>query len=102
MAHDPIIPTTLKVYGICLLPDKEDKTICQLSIVTEAGIMNALQLYQRYVIPDHVTFNLWADIAMAVQIMHTKHILHQDLKPENILITEVIVILTFFPTMQFM
>ena len=51
--------------------------------------MNALQLYQRNIIPLHVTLDIWARIAMATQAMHNRHILHQDLKPDNILITDV-------------
>ena len=51
--------------------------------------MNALQLYQDQEIPLHVTFDLWANIAAAVHLLHAKKILHQDIKPENILITGV-------------
>lgn len=90
LGTDPIIHTTLQVYGVAAVPDDKNTDLGHLVIITEAGIMNALQLYQEYDIPMHVTFDLWSRIAAAVHLLHTKKILHQDIKPENILITGIV------------
>jgi len=82
---DPIIQTTLQVYGVAAIPD-ENSDHGHLVIITEAGLMNALQLYQDYDVPLNVTFDLWSRMAAAIYSLHTKKILHQDIKPENILI----------------
>lgn len=89
LGRDPIIQTTLRVYGVAAVPDESDPDLGALVIITEAGLMNALQLYQDEEVPLHVTFQLWAQIAAAVHLLHAKKILHQDLKPENILITNI-------------
>jgi len=89
LGTDPIIHTTLQVYGVAAVPN-EGSDLGHLVIITEAGIMNALQLYQEYDIPMHVTFDLWSRIAAAIHLLHTKKILHQDIKPDNILITGIV------------
>ncbi len=89
LAHDPIVDTTLKVYGVSAVPDQADPEQGHLVIITEAGIMNALQLYQEEEVPLFVTLDLWRQLAAATHMMHSKHILHHDLKPENVLITGV-------------
>ena len=89
LGKDPIMNTTLDVYGVAAVPDDKDPDMGHLVIVIEAGLMNALQLYQKEDIPLHVTYGLWSRIAAAVHVLHSKKIMHQDLKPENILITGV-------------
>ncbi len=84
-----MIDTTLHVYGVAAVPDQDDDEMGKLVIITEAGIMNALQLYQREVVPLWVTFDLFSRVAAAVNTMHMRHIVHQDLKPENILVMDV-------------
>jgi len=91
LAKDPIVTTTLQVYGVAAVPETNDPELGHLVIIIEAGLKNSLQLYQDDdAIPLHVTYNLWSRIAASVHIIHSKHIIHQDLKPENILITGVI------------
>ena len=46
LAWDHIIDCTLRVYGVAAIHDIHDDSIGHLAIVTEAGLMNALQLYQ--------------------------------------------------------
>ena len=89
LAQDHIFATTVKVYGMAAVPDDENPELGQLVIITEAGIMNALQLYQEMHIPLGVTLDLWSRLAAAMHLIHNKKIIHQDLKPENILITSV-------------
>ena len=89
LAKDPIINTTLQVYGIAAVPDRPSSTTGHLVIITEAGIMNALQLYQDELIPLDVTYNFWSRLAAALHCIHSKKIIHQDLKPENVLVTGV-------------
>jgi len=90
LGRDPIIQTTLRVYGVAAVPDRKNPNMGSLVIIMEAGLMNALQLYQEEEVPLHVTFQLWSQLAGAVHLLHTKKILHQDLKPENILITAIV------------
>lgn len=87
LAHDPIVDTTLRVYGVAVVPEEALPEAGHLVIITEAGIMNALQLYQTETVPLHVTLDLWSRLAAAVHLMHTRRILHHDLKPDNVLIT---------------
>lgn len=91
LAHDPIITTTLQVYGVAAVPEQSDPNCGHLVIITEAGIKNALQLYQDEgrLIPLHVTYDFWSRLAAALHCIHRKRIIHQDLKPENILVTSV-------------
>lgn len=89
LAQDHIFATTVKVYGMAAVPDEENPDLGQLVILTEAGIMNALQLYQQSVVPLGVTFDLFSRLAAVVHLIHNKKIIHQDLKPENILISSV-------------
>ncbi|ELU09554.1 hypothetical protein CAPTEDRAFT_227451 [Capitella teleta] len=89
LARDPIVATTLQVYGMAAVPSEPDSDVGHLVIITEVGQMNALQLYQSESVPLHVTLDFWARISAGVSCMHSKHILHQDLKPENLLITGV-------------
>jgi len=91
LARDPIITTTLQVYGVAAVPEHDDPTCGHLVIITEAGIKNTLQLYQEQgrSIPLHVTYDLWSRLAAALHCIHHKRIIHQDLKPENILVTSV-------------
>lgn len=90
LAKHHIINTTLHVYGVAAVPDPKDPEMGYLVIITEAGIMNALQLYQKEMIPLHVTLDLWSRVAAAVQTLHNKKIIHQDIKPENILVTAIV------------
>lgn len=92
LSKDPIITTTQKVYGVAAVPEKVDSSFGHLVIITEAGIKNALQLYQDEgkSIPLYVTCDLWSRLAAAVHCIHSKRIIHQDLKPENILVTAII------------
>ena len=46
LASDPIIGTTQKVYGVAAIPEDEDPERAHLVIITEVGLMDALQLYQ--------------------------------------------------------
>ena len=39
-----MIDTTLHVYGVAAVPDRDDEEMGKLVIITEAGIMNALQV----------------------------------------------------------
>ncbi len=39
-----MIDTTLQVYGVAAVPDDDDEEMGKLVIITEAGIMNALQV----------------------------------------------------------
>lgn len=71
------------------IPDPEHVELGRLVIITEAGLMNAMQLYCDRSIPLGVTLHLWSRVAAAMHLIHNKHIIHQDLKPENILITDV-------------
>ena len=91
LAHDPIITTTLQVYGVAAVPEHNDPNYGHLVIIAEAGIKNTLQLYQDEgrSIPLHVTYEFWSRLAAAVHCIHRKRIIHQDLKPENILVTAV-------------
>lgn len=91
LARDPIVTTTLQVYGVAAVPERHDPDVGHLVIITEAGIKNALQLYQDEgsTIPLHVTYDLWSQLAASVHCIHMKRIIHQDLKPENILVTGV-------------
>ena len=89
LARDPIMTTTLQVYGVAAVPSKPGSEFGYLVIITEAGVMNALQLYQQEEVPPYVTFDLWGRLAAGVCCMHEKRIIHQDLKPENILVTGV-------------
>ncbi len=84
-----VINTTLNVYGVAAVPDKKQEDMAHLAIVTEVGLMNCLTFYQDQEIPLYVTFDIWACIASAIHMLHSKRIIHQDLKPENILITGV-------------
>ena len=45
LASDRIINTTQKVYGVVAQPCHRDPNFGRLVIITEAGLMNALQLY---------------------------------------------------------
>ena len=47
LARDHVIDTTLHVYRVAAVPDEENEEMGKLIIVTEAGTMNALQLYQK-------------------------------------------------------
>ena len=89
LARDPIVTTTIQVYGVAAVPDERDSEMGHLVIITEAGLMNVLQLYQNENIPLHVTYDIWSHLAAALHCIHTKKIIHQDLKPENILVTGV-------------
>jgi serine/threonine protein kinase len=89
LAKDPVVSSTLQVYGVSAVPNEPDSDVGHLVIITEVGQMNALQLYQAESVPLHVTLDLWARIATGLCCIHNKHVLHQDLKPENILITSV-------------
>lgn len=82
------------MYGVAAVPEKVDSSFGHLVIITEAGIKNALQLYQDEgkSIPLYVTCDLWSRLAAAVHCIHSKRIIHQDLKPENILVTAVIIL----------
>lgn len=73
------------------VPELNDPNYGHLVIITEAGIENALQLYQSEgrSIPLYVTYELWSHLAAAVHCIHCRRIIHQDLKPENILVTAV-------------
>ena len=42
-----MIDTTLHVYGVAAVPDRDDEEMGKLVIITEAGIMNALQVCKR-------------------------------------------------------
>ena len=44
LARDHVIDTTLHVYGVAAVPDRDDEEMGKLVIITEAGIMNALQV----------------------------------------------------------
>ena len=44
LARDHVIDTTLHVYGVAAVPDRHDEEMGKLVIITEAGIMNALQV----------------------------------------------------------
>jgi serine/threonine protein kinase len=92
LARDPIVTTTLQVYGVAAVPESNDPTTGHLVIITEAGIKNALQLYkdEGFSIPLHVTYDLWSRLAGSVHCIHSKRIIHRDLKPENILVTGII------------
>ena len=70
--------------------DEEHKDYGRLVIITEAGIMNALQLFQRYSLSQNMTMKFFANVTQAVMDLNKKNIIHHDLKPENILITKVI------------
>ena len=98
LARDPIITTTLQVYGVAAVPETSDPDYGHLVIITEIGIKNTLQLYQTEgrSIPLHVTYDLWSRLASALHCIHHKRIIHQDLKPENILVTQVGYCLSFF------
>jgi len=87
LARDPIVSTTLQVYGVAAIPEKRDPTKGHLVIITEVGLKNVLQLYQDESIPLHLTFDIWSRLAAALHCMHCKKIMHQDLKPENVLVT---------------
>jgi len=91
LARDPIITTTLQVYGVAAVPEESDPNCGHLVIITEAGIKNTLQLYQDEgrSIPLRVTYDFWSRLAAALHCIHRKRIIHQDLKPENILVTSV-------------
>ena len=91
LARDPIITTTLQVYGVAAVPEHNDPDYGYLVIITETGFKNALQLYQDEgrAIPLHVTYDFWSRLAAALHCIHHKRIIHQDLKPENILVTAV-------------
>ena len=39
-----MIDTTLHVYGVAAVPDRDDEEMGKLVIITEAGTMNALQV----------------------------------------------------------
>lgn len=103
LARDPIVTTTIQVYGVAAVPDDNDSEMGHLVIITEAGLMNSLQLYQNETIPLHVTYDIWSHLAAALHCIHTKKIIHQDLKPENILVTGVcffgFICSSFFPYM---
>jgi len=90
LSKDPVVNTTLRVYGVAAVPDDNDSEVGRLVIIMEAGLMNGLQLYQKEEVPLHVTFDLWASLSAAVHTLHTRKILHQDLKPENILVTAIV------------
>lgn len=77
------------MYGVAAVPSAPGSDYGHLVILTEAGIMNALQLYQKEEVPTFVTFDLWSRLAAGVACMHSKRIIHHDLKPENILVTGV-------------
>ena len=77
------------------IPDEQNPEYGQLVIITEAGLMNALQLYQDVNVPLAATLDLWSRLAAAMHLIHNKHIIHQDLKPENILITDVSISFNF-------
>lgn len=47
LAADPIIATTQRVYGVAAIPEDEEPEYGHLVIITEAGVMNTLQLYQQ-------------------------------------------------------
>jgi len=91
LSKDPIITTTQQVYGVAAVPERPESNYGHLVIITEAGLQNALQLYQEEgkSIPLYVTYDLWSRLAAALYCIHSKRIIHQDLKPENVLVTAV-------------
>ncbi len=49
LARDHVIDTTLHVYGVAAVPEDDDEEIGKLVIITEAGVMNALQVRSQHV-----------------------------------------------------
>ena len=80
---------TIEVYGVVIVPDRKHRKYGRLVVVTEAGVMNALELFQNYRIPTQVGLRFFAHVAKDLCHLHERKIIHHDVKPENILITKV-------------
>lgn len=89
LAFDNIVPTTIRLFGVALIPDDTDPAIGHLASITEAGLMNLLEMYQNENVPYHVTYDIWSQLAASLHCIHAKKIIHLDLKPENVLIIQV-------------
>jgi hypothetical protein len=63
------VETTQKVYGVAAVPEENDPDMGHLVIITEAGLMNALQLYQEEeVLFSSYVYMLKTDISKAIII----------------------------------